>query len=114
MRWTMAVITTSLVGIVLGQLAEAPWNQVVPGGALAVLAWALWHTWAKYLPSQQKTFQDTLNNICARHDTWEQLRHDDSIELRKGLAELTSNCMAMHVFLRESGQGCRQQGDEQK
>ena len=98
-------------------------DLLVQGGALVVLAWAVWHAYQKVIPSlkeelqrdraanleaqreARESFKETLDTLVERHervmaaeserhDDWEKLRHEDSVQTRETLARLTETCAA--------------------
>jgi hypothetical protein len=95
----------------------------VQGGALVVLAWAVWHAYSKVIPSlkeelakdreanlavqkeAREAFNKTLDVLVERHerimqsesdrhDDWEKLRHEDSVQTRETLLQLSTTCAA--------------------
>jgi hypothetical protein len=101
------------VGIGMSALGQAePVRQTFPyadlvlnGGALAVLAWAVWNAYRNVIPNQQKEFSRTLDAMADRYDQWERQRHEDSGKLTRALHELSLTCAKIQAERRRaSGQ----------
>ncbi len=100
---------------VLGQIEPAaesfPYGDLVlQGGALVVLAYAVWHAYKVEIPGMRKELREdrVLYNanldsmaarhermeteICDRHERWEAQRHEDSDKLESALSNLALTC----------------------
>lgn len=100
MMWKLATTLPFILGASMFAMGQAepitnafPYaDLVLNGGALAVLAWAVWHAYTRTIPGQQKAFTETLNEMAARHERLESQRHEDSEKLVAGLHELSVTC----------------------
>ena len=67
-------------------------DTIMRGGALGILTWACWYLMARELPRHRKGFTESLDKICERHERWENIRHEDSQDLRSAIDSLRVNC----------------------
>ena len=74
-------------------------DHIMQGGALGVLGWACWYLLCRHLPRERKDFSQSLDKICERHERWENVRHEDSQDLRTAIDGLRTNCAAVQERL---------------
>jgi len=78
-------------------------NLLLQGGALVVLAWAVWHAYRNEMPASRAGFTKTLDQMAERyermqketldrHERWETSRHADSDKLAEALRGLAVTC----------------------
>ncbi len=116
------------VGVSMSVLGQAPVaaeafpyaDLVLHGGALSVLAYAVWHAYKVELPAVRKVlledrtrYHESLNSMSDRHERmqketldrherWESDRHQDSTDLREALGTLAVTCASTRKAIAEA------------
>jgi len=84
-----ACIASVVCLLAAGEAVPEAWvDPIARLGATGVLGAALLLLIFKTLPRMATEFRETLNEICARHDAWEKVRHEDQQRLEQVLTDL--------------------------
>ena len=94
--------------VAAAQIPEAWPSFLTQGGALAVLAWAVWYQHTRTIPAMGQRMDAQLVAFAVERaaergaaDEWEKVRHADSAKLNETMRDITAQCAATQAQMRD-------------